>query len=187
MGTSDHKILIFSHCYSNLTKSKTRTGPTLHHELTGRISKLSEEINKVREFITERGNPYETSRPTPLHNITSGLVVPKEHSKRLLNYFDNGKQRYKHFHDERYVKKSKKLCDTIMKVKLPKFDDKEKKQKSLKPTFKKLGDAQKHIDVARARGISTKEILCFDHLINNKRFEEDLTVKPGKKWLSERT
>ena len=65
---------------------------------------------------------------------------------------------------------SKKLYDTIKRVNLPKFDDKDKKQKSLKPTLKKLGDKQKHIDVARARGISTKEILCFDHLMNNKLF-----------------
>ena len=82
---------------------------------------------------------------------------------------------------------SKKLRDTITKVNLPKFDDKYRKQKSLKPTAQKLGDAQKHVDVARARGISTKEILCFDHLINNKFFEENLTLKPEKKGLSEGT
>ena len=75
------------------------------------------------------------------------------------------------------TKKSKKLCDTITKINLPKFDDKDKKQKSLKPTIKKLGDAQKNKDVAKARVISTKEIMCFDDLINNKL----LTVKPGKK------
>ena len=99
----------------------------------------------------------------------------------MLNYFDDRKQRYKHFRDERYVRKSKKLCDTITTVNLPKFDNKNKKQKFLQLTVKKLEDAQKHIDVARARGVSTKEILCFDHLINNKLFEEDLTVKPEKK------
>ena len=94
-------------------------GPTLHHELRGRIRKhMSEEINKVREFIIKRGNPYKTPRQTPLYNITSRLVVPKEHSKGLLNYFNDGKQRYKHFRDERYLKKSEKLCDTIAKVNL---------------------------------------------------------------------
>ena len=108
-------------------------------------------------------------------------MVPKEHSKRLLNYFDDGKQRYKHFHDERYAKKSKKPCDTITKINLPKFDNKDNKQKSLKPTAKKLGDAQKNIDVAKTRGISTKEIQCFDNLKNNKLFDEDVTVKPEKK------
>ena len=71
-----HEILAISNYYSDLTKSKTSKDPTFHHQLAGRMSKqLSEEIIKVRELITERGNPYETSRPTPLHNITSGLVV----------------------------------------------------------------------------------------------------------------
>ena len=177
-----HDVLAISNCYSDLTKSNTRTGPALHHELTGNISKqLNEEISKVMEFINERGNPYETARPTPLHNITSGQMVSKENSRRLLNYFNDGKQRYRDFRDERYVMKSKKLCDTITKVNLPKFDDRDKKQKSSKPIIKKLGDAQKHIDVARARGISMKEILCLDHLTRNKFFEEDLTAKPNKK------
>ena len=39
----------------------------------------------------------------------------------------------------------------------------------------------KNINFARVRGILTKKILCFDHLINNKFFDEDLTVKPQKK------
>ena len=106
-------------------------------------------MNKVREFITERGNPYETLTPTPLHNITGGQVIPKPHSKRLLNYFEDGKQRYKVFREERYVNKSKKLSDTITKVNLPKFDGKDKKQKKeSKPVLKKVGDAQKQIDIA---------------------------------------
>ena len=140
-----HEVLAISNCFSDLTKSKTRTGPQLHHELAGGISKqLSESMNKVTEFITERGNPYKTLTPTPLHNITGGQVVPKPHSKRLLNYFEDGKQWYKVFHEERYVNKLKKLSDTITKVNLPKFDGKDQKQKKeSKPVLKKVGDAQK--------------------------------------------
>ena len=59
---------------------------------------------------------------------------------------------------------------------------KTRNKKSLKPTAKMFGDAQKHKNVARVRGISTKEILCFVHLIN-KLFEKDLTVKPDKSDL----
>ena len=113
---------------SGLIKLKIHTGPTLHSELTGRINKqLSEEINKVRDFFTERGNLYKTTRPTPLDKITSGTVVPKEHSKLWWKYFNDGKQRYKHFRDKRYIIKSTKLCDTIMKVRLHKLDDKDRK------------------------------------------------------------
>ena len=38
-----HEILAISNCYSDMTKSKTHTGPDLHHTLAGGISKqLSE-------------------------------------------------------------------------------------------------------------------------------------------------
>ena len=87
------------------------------------------------------------------------------------------------FRNERYLTKSKKLSDTITKVDLPKSDDKGKKQRSTKPAVKKLGDAQKHIDVARARGTSLKEMLCFGHLTNYTLFDEDLTAKPNKSEL----
>ena len=180
-----HEVLAISNCFSDLTKSKTRTGPQLHHELAGGISKqLSESMNTVTEFITERGNPYKTLTPTPLDNITGGQVVPKPHSKRLLNYFEDRKQRYKVFGEERYVNKSKKLSDTITKVNLPKFDGKDQKQKKeSKLVLKKVGDAQKQIYIARARGISMKEILSFDHLTSNLFFEEDLTAKRNKSDL----
>ena len=46
-----------------------------------------------------------------------------------------------------------------------------------------MGDVQKQIDVARARGISMKEILSFDHLTSNLLFEEDLTAKRNKSDL----
>ena len=62
-----------------MTKSKTRIGPDLHHELAGGISKqLSEAMTNVADFITARGNPYETTTMTPLHNVTSGQVVSRE-------------------------------------------------------------------------------------------------------------
>ena len=59
MGLVYHEILVISKCYSDITKSKIRTGPTSHYELTGEISKqLCEEIKKIRELITERGYHY---------------------------------------------------------------------------------------------------------------------------------
>ena len=180
-----HEILAISNCFSDLTKSKTRTGPLLHHELGGGISKqINESINRVAKFITERGNPYESQQAQKLHNVTSGQLVPEALSVRLLNYFEDGKQRYNVFRNERLVTKTKKLSETIKKVNLPSFDRSDQTQKkSTKPTLKKIGDAQKQIDVARARGITLKEILCYDHLNTNILFEEDLTAKPNKSEL----
>ena len=53
-----HEILAISNCFSDMTASKTRTGPDLHHELSGRISKvLHKKTNDVQQLILIRGNP----------------------------------------------------------------------------------------------------------------------------------
>ena len=44
-------------------------------------------------------------------------------------------------------------------------------------------DAQKQIDIASARGISMKEIVCHDHLRDSLLFDGDLTAKPNKSEL----
>ena len=68
-----HEILAINNCYSDLTKSKTRTGPELHHELSGSIRKeKNNAASKVADFILARGNPYEVTTIVPLHNFTSG-------------------------------------------------------------------------------------------------------------------
>ena len=180
-----HEVLAISNCFNDLTKSQTRTGPQLHHELVGGISKeIGESITKATDFNVERGNPFELVAPTKLHNISSGQVVSTDSSKRLLGYFEDGKRRYNLFREERYIKKSKRFSDKISRVGLPRFDSKGQKQKmDSKPIIKKVANAQKQIDVARARGFTMKEILSFDHLISNILFDEDLTTKPNKSEL----
>ena len=79
---------------SGMTKFMTRTGPYLQHELSGTISRnLNDAVRKVANFIAERGNPYESKNKDKLHNFTSGQVVSRESSIRLLNYFKHGKER----------------------------------------------------------------------------------------------
>ena len=123
-----HEILAISNCYSNLTKSNTRTGPDIHHELSGNISKeITDHTLNTVEFILARGNPYQTTATTALHNFTSAQKVPKESAEKILNFFEDGKQRYEKFRNERLVEKSKNLSHTITKRNLPKFEEKQKK------------------------------------------------------------
>ena len=113
--------LAISNCYSYITKPKTHYGPDLHHELEGGISqRINDAIKGVADFITERENPYEILVATSLHNYTSRQVVEKDTSK-LLKFFEHASQRYQSFRTDRFVKKSKKLSETITKVMLPKF------------------------------------------------------------------
>ena len=74
-----HEILAISNCFHDLTKSKTRTGPFLHHELGGKTSRnLKDAVTKVVIFIEERENPYELTTNPKLHNFTSGQIVSEE-------------------------------------------------------------------------------------------------------------
>ena len=79
------------------------------------------------------------------------------------------------------------LSDTIPKVNLPKFQDKTQKPKTnqqlFKSTAKRIGEAQKQIEIARERGMSIEEILSYDHLLENILFVEDLTAKPNTSEL----
>ena len=123
-----HEILAISNCHSNLTKSNTRTGPDIHHELSGNISKeISDHTLSTVEFILARGNPYQTTATAALQNFTSVQKVPKESAEKVLNFFEDGKQRYEKFRNERLVEKSKNLSHTITKRNLPKFEEKQKK------------------------------------------------------------
>ena len=52
--------------------------------------------------------------------------------KKILHFFEDGKQRYEKFRNERLVEKSKNLSHTITKRNLPKFEEKQKKPKTVK-------------------------------------------------------
>ena len=143
-----HEILAISNCYSNLTKSNTRTGLDIRHELSGNITKeISDHTLSTVEFILARGNPYQTIASTALHNFTSAQKAPKESTGKILNFFEDGKQRYEKFRNERLVEKSNKLSHTITKRNMPKFEEKQKKPKTVKQIVrfvtKKTGAAQK--------------------------------------------
>ena len=111
-----------------------------------------------------------------LHNFTSGQVVSRESSIRLLNYFKYSKEQYLVFRNERLVNKSKQLSDTISKVNLPKFEDKKHKTMTpnqlVKSTSKKIGEAEKQIEIARARCISFDEILLYGTLEESTLFDD---------------
>ena len=84
-------MLAVSNWYSDMTKFMT---PYLQHELSRTISSnLNDAVRKVANFTAERGKPYETTNKDKLHNFTSGQVVSRESSIRLLNYFKHGKER----------------------------------------------------------------------------------------------
>ena len=87
----------------------------------------------------------------------------KRSIKRVLNYFNHGKERYKSFRKERLHGKFRAHNDTITKVNLPKLEQKPAKSKTAiqieKHTSKEVGNVTRKIDIARARGIFSVTII----------------------------
>ena len=58
-----------------------------------------------------------------------------------------------------------------------------KQLSKLQDLLQKIGAAQKQLEVARERGISMTEILCYDYSDECMLFDEDLVAKPAKSEL----
>ena len=78
--------------------------------------------------------------------------------------------------------------ETIKRFIVPPFIPKNTTEKkdtsrvSAKKATKKIGEAQKKIDIARSRGYSTREILQYDHVEYPCFDEENLTKHKNKSY-----
>ena len=150
--------------------ANTDTKP-LHKEFRNRIIwEYNKAVNKVFLFRKERSNPYESTMPMKLYHFTSGQLVDPEISAKILEFFDKSLTEYLIFREERYLRKRKKLGETIKQFEMHPFIPKNTTKKkgtsrvSAKRATKKIGKAKKKIDIARSRGYSTREILQYDHV-----------------------
>ena len=134
---------------------------------------ISEDNDIIKQqtvfFIKERGNPYETTMPVKFYHSTSRQLVGPEISAIVLEFFDKCLAEYLMFPEEGYLQKRKNLGEIIKLFNMPPFIPKNKSEKndtsrvSAKKATKKIGGAQKKIDIASSRGYITKGILRYDH------------------------
>ena len=106
---------------------------------------FSQSFGHVRDFISPN-NPF-----------LFRSIVPAESSIKLLNSYNHGLTECIAFRNERFVRKEKKLSDSIKRndvtTFLPKNETKSKTPSSteaLRSITKKLGKAQRNIDSARS-------------------------------------
>ena len=101
----------------------------------------------------------------------------------MVNFLDNGNKAYRLFRTERFLKKEKKLTDTIKRTKIPLWlpnkikDNAEKKAVDNKTLIMNLGKGQKKMDIAR--DISLQEILKYDILPDCSLFD-NIGIRPHK-------
>ena len=88
---------------------------------------------------------------------------------------------------ERLITKKKKLGYTISKRLLPKLGFKKDQPSLLSPTDitpKMVAEAQRKIDIAKERGMTTSDIYNYDHLPASYPFDGKLPKKvPSKSTL----
>ena len=56
------------------------------------------------------------------HHFTTGQCVNENDANRIISIIEDGNKQYVKFREERFVKKEKKLSDTIKKNILPSFE-----------------------------------------------------------------
>ena len=70
-------------------------------------------MKQVFDFLNERGNLCKVVGPVKLHNFILKQVVPSDKSDYILSSLIHGSKNYLKFLEERFLKKEKKLADTI--------------------------------------------------------------------------
>ena len=60
-----------------------------------------------------------SSSITKLHHFTTGQCVNENDANRIISIIEDGNKQYVKFREERFVKKEKKLSDTIKKIFYP--------------------------------------------------------------------
>ena len=164
-----HKILNISNLFHGITSSRLSFRETdLHHELGGSISTLlNESTRKVTTFLAERGNPYlvTSSSITKLHHFTTGQCVNENDANRTISIIEDGNKQYVKSREKRFVKKEKKLSDTIKKNILSSFELGQKSVNKTSINIKKIlktqGEIQQNFDIACSGCFTIKNILRF--------------------------
>ena len=128
--------------------------------------------------------------PTPLHNLMNSQKVDKERAHRLLNLLENYRKGWCQHRLSVFVEKSQKLSSRLKTARLPSFASKpivEKKEIALQSKTeispKDISAAEKHMSLAKERGMSLNDILSYDLLPTCPLFEGDFPATAKKSQL----
>ena len=109
----------------------------------------------------------------PSQNILTQEIMTEEIRKDLLHVQKIGLDLYSTFREERFIKKPKRLSDTIHRNNLKTFRSIRTEKKAIESKKKKKkkesAQAQQLMELARVRGFDTKELFKYD-LVPSKYF-----------------
>ena len=159
----------------------------------GRKVTVNKGVARLLDFTLKHQNPYiiDVTAPVLLHNPYTKVAVDRDVAQHLLKSLENGEKAWKEIRDQRFVKKSVKLFDSMSLKRLPSFNQlpKDKPTIEVKEKFevtaKQLSTAYNNIEIARERGMDISEILSHDLIPVSPLFLGDLPFPPTKSKIME--
>ena len=81
-------------------------------------------VARLLDYTLKHQNPYiiDVTVPVLLHNPYTKVAVDRDVAQRLLKSYENGEKAWQEIRDQRFVKKSMKLFDSMTLRKLPSFN-----------------------------------------------------------------
>ena len=117
----------------------------------------------------------------------TGQCVNDNDANRIISIIGDGNKQYVRFQEKCFVKKEKKLSDTIKKNILPSFEPGQKSVNktsiNIKKIVKRQGEIQRNLEIACSRCFTIKNILICDLGCSSLLFGGNLTFKPEKHLL----
>ena len=147
---------------------------------------MNKGVARLLDYTLKHQNPYiiDVTVPVLLHNPYTKVAVDRDVAQRLLKSYENGEKAWQEIRDQRFVKKSMKLFDSMTLRKLPSFNQLPKDKPAIETkekyevTAKQLATAYKNIEIARERGMDISEILPHDLVPVSPLFLGDLPFPP---------
>ena len=141
---------------------------TVNHEFnTSETISNEKKVTDMITYIESHENPSCLSSITEpkFHNILTQEIMTEEIHKDLLHVQKIRSDLYSTFREERFIKSTKRLSDTIYRNNLKTFTSIRTEKKAIKSKKKEKKkesvQAQKLMELARVRGFDTKELFKY--------------------------
>ena len=165
----------------------------VHHELTkNKISELNMATDKICQFISVRGNPYDCLKnpniDVALKNIASQVLAHNSVKEKLLKFPELSRTKFSDFRTRVYVDRSSFLSDKITKFNLQSVDfipeTSEKDSKVVKKSEKEIKLARKILNTAKCKHGQLLSAIKYDITSYNSLFDGAFMSKcPQKSQL----
>lgn len=182
-----HEMMAVKNLHRQYSDVIDRTHETYsHHESSQATTKRKEgHIQEMMRFIEEKGSPLSLDASKTLQNFVTKEVMSDDIKTDMLNAFSKGKEKYLNFRKERFVTKTERISSTIHRTNLKTMKTLRKKpQKTTKTTVKEMNIAERNIEIARERGLTTDDLLKYDVVPSPVLFDDaGMMTKPAKSKL----